>query len=349
MLRRLRQFFAVAIPTVLVLVLAVVLLCYLNRWDELVVITLIPMWAWASVGMLVSIIAWPTLKSQFSLFTFALWLIAGVALSDETAGLLREFRAAVAGGNTPAEGATEQPAPERLRIVTLNCGEGNEDATSELKKLEPDIVLLQEAPERPFLIDLTSELFGADGTFIRSEQCAILARGRLGDSFTEAETGSLVASLERPNGEQIDIVNIDLPRATPRFDIWNADCWQELIARRKANRRTLRKLLGTLPDRAGPEIQIVGGSFGAPPSDDLFRLLRSSQLVDSFRQSGFGWGNTFPGSVPVLRVDQIWTTYPFEPDRSETFSNAASDHRYVVSDFRRAIPAGKLVLAKVSK
>ncbi len=340
MLRRLRHFFAVAIPVFLVVVLLIVLLCYLNRWDELVVITLIPMWAWAGAGVLISIVAWPTLKSRLSLVTFALWLIAGVALSDETAGLLREFRAAVSGGKPKP--ASSEPGPEKLRIVTLNCNDGTVEATTGLKKLAPDIVLLQEAPERAYLIDLTSELFGVEGTFIRSEQCAILARGRLGDSFTEASTGSLIATLERPGGESINVINLHLPSAAPRFDIWNAECWRVLTERRKSNRRTLRNLLDTMPNRSVSDLRIVGGGFGAPPSDDIFRLLRNAGLADSFRQSGYGWGNTFPASLPLLRVDQIWVSPLYVPERSETFSVGASDHRFVVSDFRRAGPGGKL-------
>ncbi len=148
MFRRLRPFFAVIVPAILVLVLAFVLLCYLNRWDEFVVITLIPMWAWAAVATLVSVIAWLALKSRFALLTFALWLIAGIALSDETAGLLREFHAAVTGSRPAPAIKAEEPIAEHLRVVTLNCDDGKAEATGDLKGLKPDIVLLQEAPDR---------------------------------------------------------------------------------------------------------------------------------------------------------------------------------------------------------
>ncbi len=345
MLRTLRHFFAIAVPVILVLVMLFVLLCHLNRWDEFVVITLIPIWAWAATGVLVSIIAWPTLKSGLSLLTFALWTIVGVALSDETAGLLREFHAAVTGGKPPAIAQpVDPPVPmETLRVVTLNCDDATAAATANLKKLEPDIVLLQEAPDRAALIDLTSNLFGLEGTFIRSDQCAILARGRLGDSVTESHTGSLVAVLERPGGERIALVNAHLPRATPRFDVWTAECWAELTERRKMNRRTLRDLLALAPkaETSPATALLVGGSFGAPPSDDIFRLLRNRGLRDSFRQAGYGWGNTFPSTLSVLRVDQIWISGPFLPERSETLITEHSDHRYVVSDFLRPGP-GKL-------
>lgn len=349
MLRHLRQFFAITVPVILVLLMAFVLLCYLNSWDEFVVITLIPIWAWAALGVIVSVIAWPTLKSGLSLVTFALWTIVGVALSDETAGLLREFHAAVTGGKpTTFAGSTVDPTSTgTLRVITLNCDDATAAATADLRKLNPDIVLLQEAPDRAALIDLTNELFGLEGTFIRSDQCAILARGRLGDSVTESATGSLVAMLERPGGERVALVNVHLPRATPRFDIWMADCWRELTARRKSNRRTLRDLLALTPQpgNSPPIALLVGGSFGAPPSDDIFRLLRNRGLRDGFRQAGYGWGNTFPSTLPVLRVDQIWISGPFLPERSETMTSEHSDHRYVITDFLRPVPTGKLAFS----
>ncbi|MCB1232565.1 MAG: endonuclease/exonuclease/phosphatase family protein [Verrucomicrobiae bacterium] len=346
MLRRLRHLLAFAVPLILVLVLLFVLLCYLNRWDEFVVITLIPMWAWAAVGMLVSLIAWPAFKSRFSLVTFFLWLIAGVAISDESAGLIREFHAAVTDSKPSPTVGTQDVIAGRLRVISLNCDDGTAEATAGLKKLAPDIVMLQEAPDRAILIDLTSELFGLEGTFIRSEQCAILARGRLSNSVTEESTGSLVAVLERSDGEEISLVNVHLPRATPCFKVWSGDCREELTEQRKVNRRTLRDLLERLPNpperNKSAEMLIVGGSFGAPPSDDIYRLLRKIDLDDSFRRAGYGWGNTYPSSIPLLRVDQIWASEEFVPVQSETLAADASDHRFVVTDFHRSGPVGKL-------
>ncbi len=118
-----------------------------------------------------------------------------------------------------------------------------------------------------------------------------------------------------------------------------------MTEQRKINRRTLRDLLELIPrQNIGREAnkRLVGGSFGAPPSDDIYRLLRKIDLIDSFRQAGYGWGNTFPSSIPLLRVDQIWTSSSFQPIRSETLASEATDHRYVVSDFRQAGPVGKL-------
>ena len=343
MLRRLRHFFAVAIPIGLILLLGIVLMCYVNRWDQAVVITLIPMWGWAAFGMLVSAIAWPVLKSPLSLVTFALWLIVGIALSDETAGLLRVFRSGLA-GESPDPISTEK-GPDRLRVITINCEGGILEVAETLEKLHPDIVFLQNASDRARLIDLTSELFGPKGSFVRSETCAIISLGQLSNAFIDESTGSLVATLERPGGESINVANLCLPTAIPRFDLWEADCWAELIERRRSNRRTVRNLLAQLSDRSQNRPRIVAGSFGAPPSDDIFRLLRNGGLRDSFRQAGFGWGNTYTQRFRFMRSDQVWGTVPFLPERSETVSTEVSHHLGVVSDFRQATPEVNLAIA----
>lgn len=343
MLRRLRHFFAIAVPVGLILLLGVVLLCYSNRWDQAVVITLVPMWGWAALGMLLSAIAWPALKSPLSLVAFSLWLIAGIALSDETAGLLRVFRSGLT-GDSPSPISSEK-GRDRLRVITINCEEGILEVTETLKKLHPDIVFLQNASDRAKLIDLTSELFGPKGSFVRSEGSAIISLGQLNNTFIDESTGSLVATLERPGGESINVANLNLPTAIPRFDLWESDCWKELVERRRSNRRTVRNLLSQLSNRGENRPRIVAGSFGAPPSDDIFRLLRNGGMKDSFRQAGFGWGNTYSKRFRFIRSDQVWGTVPYLPERSETISTELSHHLGVVSDFRQATPGVNLALA----
>ncbi|MCB1090415.1 MAG: endonuclease/exonuclease/phosphatase family protein [Verrucomicrobiae bacterium] len=330
MLRSLRQILSIAIPVILLVLYLGVVLCFWNHWDELVVVTLIPIWAWAAVSLVLSALAWALSKNHLALASFGLWLVTGIALSDETTGLLRQFRAALTEGSA----ATEEPAV-RLRVATLNCAEGQIESTEALEKMAPDLVLLQEAPEPQALSALADRIFGTNAGIVRTDKCAIIGRGRLSIIADDPGTGSVVATFERADsGEIIDVINLHLPRAMVRTDLWDPSSWTDLTQRRKENRRLLRSLLENLPQRIGTEHQIVGGSFGTPPNDDIYRLLRKIGLTDSFRQSGYGWGDTFPSSIPFLRVDQIWATSKFIPIRSETFATDHSDHRYVVTDFR---------------
>jgi len=52
MLRKIQQFLGTFVPAWLLVAYFAVLVCMLNRWDGLVMITLVPIWAWAAGGML---------------------------------------------------------------------------------------------------------------------------------------------------------------------------------------------------------------------------------------------------------------------------------------------------------
>lgn len=341
MLRSLRQILALAIPAGLIVLFCGVMLCFWNRWDELVVVTLIPIWAWAAASALLSALCWFLAKNRLALFTFALWLLAGIGLSDETAGLLRDFRSALGGaGPPPADPAA------RLRVVTAQGAAAGIGALGELEKLKPDLILIQEAPEPENLPVMAERLYGADAGVVRSGTGAIIGRGRLSIVHDNPGTGSLVAIFERAGtGDVIDVVCLDLPPSITRTDFWNPEAWAELTERRRSNRRLLRSLLEVLPRRLGDSLQVVGGDFGAPPSDDLFRLLRNAGLADSFRRAGYGWGNTCPVSLPLLRLDQIWASAQLEPLHSEPLRSVRSERRQVVTDYRLVRNPGAVVEA----
>ncbi|MCB1236257.1 MAG: endonuclease/exonuclease/phosphatase family protein [Verrucomicrobiae bacterium] len=336
MLRSLRSLLAIAIPALLLLLFGWVALCFLNRWDGMVPFTLVPIWAWAGLGMAGAALSWIMGSHRLSFFVFLLWLLTGVIASDETPGLFRGFLSALSAGKRPADlspAGSGESRPNRLRVVTLNCALGNSDAAAQVRQFAPDIVLLQEAPSERRLAELAYDIWGADGTLLRSERCAILARGRLSQIYTEPVTSSLCATLRIPGGPEIDIVNCHLHRALPRFDLWKRECWEALSGVRVENRRLLRSLLDSLPERGNRVPRIAAGDFGAPPSDDIFRLLRNADYLDSFHEVGRGWGNTFPSAQSLLRIDQIWSSPGLAPRSSEAARAEPSDHRMVVTEF----------------
>ena len=89
MVRPLRSLLRLMMPGALLALYGLVVLCYLNRWDELVAITTIPIWVWSGLGALLSAMAWPWLKSPFLLFSMIVWIGTGIAWADETPGFLR--------------------------------------------------------------------------------------------------------------------------------------------------------------------------------------------------------------------------------------------------------------------
>lgn len=338
MLRTLRHILAIVVPLLLLVLLLGVVLCFWNRWDETVVVTLIPIWVWAGFGIVISAIVWPTFKSPLAAITFALWTATGVALADETSGLLRQIGALFAKPADPAPLAAKGSATsDRIRIATLNLSHLDTPPSDwqSIADLRPDLVFFQEVAPAFDLSAAASSLCGPDAGFVRSGTCAVAGRGKLSLISDDLPAGSLIATLERPEGEIIDLMNVELSHQRTESPLWRPEAWVELTERRREGRRLMRTLIESMPKRIGLERQIVGGSFAAPPGDDIFRLLRNAGLADSYRRAGAGWGNTYPESFPVLRSDQVWATAQFQPVKSKTMSFGSLRHLAVVTEFQR--------------
>lgn len=338
MLRALRHIVAIVVPLLLLVLLLAVVLCFWNRWDETVIITLIPIWVWAGFAIVISAIVWPTFKSPLTAITFALWTATGVALADETSGLLRQIGGLFVKPVKPAPLSTGAPAPgDRIRVASLNLGEMKDPQFHwhAIAALQPDIVFFQQVPHDFDLTAASVSLCGEKSGFVRSGTCAVAGRGKLALLSDDLPTGGLIATLERPDGEMIDLMNVELSHQRTESPLWRPEAWVELTERRREGRRLMRTLIESMPNRIGVERQIVGGSFAAPPGDDIFRLLRNAGLADSYRRAGAGWGNTYPESFPVLRADQVWATAQFQPLRSKTAEFGSPRHLAVVTEFQR--------------
>jgi endonuclease/exonuclease/phosphatase (EEP) superfamily protein YafD len=138
------------------------------------------------------------------------------------------------------------------------------------------------------------------------------------------------------NGEEILLVNIHM---TPT-DILPLDEIEESIRARELEAQLLADLAG----QSGSVI--LGGDANTSPLSDSYKII-SSVLSDSFREMGFGFGHTFPGStIPGSDRPHIgrlfvppWMTridYIFHSDDWITVSartarfDGVSDHRGVI-------------------
>ena len=339
----LRSVFAIIAPIVILLMHFVVMLAFINRWDSVVAITLIPIWMWASAGMVLSLIAWGLLKSRLSLLTFFIWFITGLICADETPGVLREFRSAITGTTTVLPGANpqENKSPKEFRILTFNAQEGSADAILELLPLKPDIVLLQEKPDEQALGRLSRELFDNGGSIVSQGGSAILTSGEVDIFSQQKDSRHLGVTIDFPNGPTIDLLNLHLERSAPRYSVWRPQTWRDMTRLRVENRTDLRQMLRKLPDRVVEQPTIVAGDFGTPPGDDIFRSLMP-EYQDAFREIGEGWGNTWPNQGAIVRIDQIWANPRLEPIRAFTVRSQHSDHRILVVDYHLVAPNGTL-------
>ena len=76
---------------------------------------------------------------------------------------------------------------------------------------------------------------------------------------------------------------------------------------------------------------ILVGDFNTPLDSAYIGLLRK-EMTNAFEASGSGCAATWPMPLPVLSLDQVWTTPALRPVRCEHFGSWRSDHRAVVAE-----------------
>lgn len=334
MWRKTQKTLATFIPSMLLLVYATVAISLLNRWDAMVPVTLIPVWAWAGLGMAFSLLCWLICRGLPSLLIFCLCLATGIIFSEETVGIARELAIAIK-GKDPAPAAGD---PGVIRIVNLNSA-GSADVLRRAIDARPDILVIQEAPDKNVLESVADQLYGVDRCVAIHRTNAIIARGELLETLTEPGDATLHARIRRPDGFIVDVTNVDLEGCAPTLEMWRPPVWKELIEARVANRRLVRAYLGENEITRSNIGRIISGGFGTPPGDDVYRPLETNGLVDTYAASGRGWGNTYPSDYPALRLDQIWVSPNLVPVRSLTRLNPEADHRIVVSEVKLDSPA----------
>ena len=267
MWRPLKKTLATLVPAILLILFIAVMICFLNRWDSMVAITLIPVWAWAALGMTLSLLSWVCFRGPFAAVVFSIWLASGLILSEEPRSLIRELYL------HPASRLPEEL--KTLRVVNVNA-EGMEENLRVSTVLKPDIVIIQQAPEGEALNQFARDLFGDANMVITNRSNAFIARGETVNTLGETDSATLHVRMLTPDGFLVDITNLDLEPYLPSPQLWKKEVWQRLTATRVENRRLLRHYLGENQLSSGRIGRIVSGGFGTPPGDDVFRPLESA-------------------------------------------------------------------------
>ncbi len=76
---------------------------------------------------------------------------------------------------------------------------------------------------------------------------------------------------------------------------------------------------------------ILVGDFNTP-LDSVFIAPLRAEMVNAFETAGSGCAATWPMPLPVLSLDQVWTSPTLRPVRCEHFGSWRSDHRAVVAE-----------------
>jgi endonuclease/exonuclease/phosphatase (EEP) superfamily protein YafD len=221
--------------------------------------------------------------------------------------------------------------PRALRVVSWNVA--GRLPLDDLAPLEPDLVLVQEAP----LGDVSLE--GAwsryrwatsfDPAALSRHPVRVLPSRRVGP-WQEPQ----LVALEPPGAPPLLVANVRL--VLPSFVIAvAAGEWPWRLAGAHAERlaqyRLLAELIAETTRREGLRHALLCGDFNTPGGALSLRPLAAAGLRDVWPQAGRGWGATMTAELPVSRIDQCWTSASLAP-ASASVRSGRSDHRMLVLD-----------------
>ncbi len=307
-----------------------VALCYWRRPDSCALITLYPAWAWFIVGAVLLLLSWHRTDLRAIVAFAALWLVFAVFFAEEPRSLLRGI------GGKSSEWLAAQQRGDAVRVVSMNCAGGSEDAAAEAMRQGADVVLLQESPPAERVRQLAEDEMGERASVVCGPDAAIVVRGQAEEIPlpTEVSRFAVRARVTTATGIETDVVSLRLLPPLLSFDILSRDCWRSQRANRTARREQIALIAVEVGDSTAEGSLILGGDFNAPGGDGAFRAL-PGRLRDAFREAGAGWGNTATNDFPLLRFDQVWVSKHWRVARVTAHKAQHSDHRMVVCDLIR--------------
>ena len=301
-------------------------LCYYLRPDSCAAVTVFPPWVWLTPGLLLVGLGWSRARKRSVAVVAVLWLTYLLVFADESRGLIRAVY-----WHPPSRDSSLRD--RTLRVVSINCAGGRKEAAEEVADYHPDIVLVQESPSPQHVEELARQFFRDDAGVFRWGDVSVIARGSVAAASSPADFPSYCVHtrVRLTSGIEAEVVNIHLSVPPVRTDLWNPDCWRAYATNRRRQRRQMRNIAERIESIPDTTPLIVGGDFNAPAGDAVSHLLRP-RLHDTFKEGGVGWGNTFLSDIPLLRIDQIWTSDHFRAVRVRARKTEHSDHRMVVCD-----------------
>lgn len=305
--------------------------CFARQPDKFAAFTVLPIWIWGGVGLMLSSAAFYFLRAPLSLILTGVWAVTLLVGADE-ARVLSNF------GKTqpkPGTAAFHEGAPV-LRVVTLNCAEFQfGDPSKDLAAWEPDIVLLQDVMPQQ-VRRIADVLYGGHGDYRSHTTSGIVTRWKIQREVRNPAQRDQQVTIALPDGSNIEVVNVHLRSAATDLRFWQRSSWGEHRSNRILRRKELQLTQQILEQTSNfPNTPtILGGDFNSSASDIVHRLLKRD-YEDAFAAAGTGWGNTYQRRLPILRIDVLYATRHLTPVRSKVVTTRHSDHRMVVADFLR--------------
>ena len=303
--------------------------CFSRQPDRFAAFTVLPIWLWGGAGLFLSVIAFYFLRASLSLIVTGVWAITLLVGSDE-ARVLANFGKPVP---QPGNAGYFQGSPV-LRVVTMNCAIFSYgDPSKDIAVWQPDIVLLQDAMPHQ-VRQIADALYGGHGDYRSHDTTGVVTRWKTLRDMRNPSQREQQVTVSMPDGSSVEVVNVHLQSAATDLRFWSRPTWTAHRVNRAHRHNelslTLQILEKTTQFPNSPTI--LGGDFNSAATDVVHRLL-DRDFIDAFPAVGTGWGDTFHARLPILRIDQIYSTRHFNPVRCRTVTTRHSDHRMVVADF----------------
>lgn len=303
--------------------------CFTRQPDPFAAFTVMPIWLWGGLGLLLAGAAFFFLRAPLSLIMTAIWSITLLVGADEARVL------ANLGKEPPVPGRPESHLGKPVvRVMTLNCSfftVGN--PAQDVARWQPDIVLLQEVQPQQ-VREIADTLYSGLGDY-RIHLCnGVITRWKIDREIRNPKQRDQQLTIIQPNGNKIEVVNVHLLTAATDLRLWKKTAWTS----HRSNRAIRETELSTTFQILSQTTQfpnhptLFGGDFNAPATDVIHQQL-APDFENAFSVAGTGWGDTFHRRFPILRIDHIYATRHFTPVRSCAVSTRKSDHRMVVADF----------------
>ena len=301
------------------------LVLYVRLPNRFAAFTVFPIWVWGLIGLFVAAISFVCYRGRLSQVVSLILIF-----SDESSSLGRIGQPELQAGK-----AKPHARGRVLRVVTLNCARRT-DPYEAVAPFQPDIVFLQEIPHTYRLKRFIDEIYDGKGDYRYNvaKSCAVVVNGTIEFEVSVPKFRCQLLTVKLATGESVQLMNLHLNGAATNLRLWEREAWREHRINREARQTELTYEMGLLRQKtAYPRIPaLIAGDFNAPANDAVYKLI-GKDFTDAFKEVGTGWGNTFHRSLPLLRIDHLYSSKQLIPIRSRAVRLAGSDHRMVIADY----------------
>jgi endonuclease/exonuclease/phosphatase (EEP) superfamily protein YafD len=309
---------------------------------------------------------WLELTNIFALCLFApLVILAPAALLSRRRGLLGAVVIGCAvfvglfGSQLIPPAARAHTGP-RLRVATFNVHSSLAepqvaDIIAAIRAAPADVIALQEL-SIPAAAAIQQHLahdypYQALVPSVAHIGMGLISRYPL-DVRSQQSAPVQIAQLRRDDAS-VTVVNVSLTGPELKRRRLPIVRWVKTIRAYRINKRSreVEQLLRTIEQVRGP--LVVAGDFNLSDREPDYAQF-AARLHDSFRETSWGFGYTFPSSIdlagvpisfPLIRIDYIWSAGGVVPAATQVACGGGSDHCMVIAEMQ--VDAGAVLHSNV--